>query len=304
MDFSNYIFRCHYQGSLVSVPRELTTNQKETLDAYRERQSGIGRPLTEKQKADWHSLENKLNESKIFKLSDTAKNICTDIVFYERFNRRYKLDNKYFKKGLEVEKDARDLVSEVLGTRLTIDDERKSNKWVTGKRDIKHDEVIIDIKSTYDFTSFNKHLINTNDEYYFRQLDSYMDLWGIKESLLAYVLVDSPIRTIEDEIRRVNYNENILTLDGAVNEENIGNVVDIVSNHIFTRKALEDFCLQSATIKLEWFTNFKEVPKHQRLHLIPHSFDKTRIEQRNECLKLCREHMNTIKPMNNINYKL
>lgn len=304
MDFSNYLFRCHYQGSLVSTPRELTERQAETLRAYRERAKGNGRPLTEKQTIDWHSLETKEAESKIYSLTDTAKNICTNIVFYEKFNRKFTLENKYFHKGLEVEKASRDLVSDVLGTRLIVDTERKTNDWVTGQRDIKHDDLIIDIKSTYDFVSFNKHLIDTNDEFYFRQLDSYMDLWGIKQSLLAYVLVNSPFRTIEDEIRRIDYKENIKTIEGDIRDESIERIVNVVQNHIFDRKYLEDFCQQSSSIKIEWFINFKEVPVSDRLHLIPHSYDDSRIKQRNECLRLCREFMNTVKPMNNINYNL
>lgn len=304
MDFSRYKFRCHYQGSLVSLPKQLTENQNETLKAYRDRANGIGRALTAKQKETWHSIETKNNDSQVYKLTDTAKTICTNIVFYERFNREFRLNNKYFEKGLEVEKASRDLVSEVIGTNLVADDERKENEWVTGKRDIKHDELIVDIKSTYDFVSFNKHLIDTNDEFYFRQLDSYMDLWGIKQSLLAYVLVDSPFKVIDDEIRRISYKENLITIDGDIREESIGRVVEIVKNHLFSRQALVDFCHQSVNVMIEWFTDFKEVPKSDRLHLVPHSFSKERIEQRNECLALCREHMNTVKPMNNINFKI
>ena len=46
--------------------------------------------------------------------------------------------------------------------------------------------------------------------------------------------------------------------------------------------------------------DFNEIPVEQRIHMIPHSFDKLRIQQRNECIKLAREYMNTIKPINNI----
>ena len=55
MDFSDYIFRSHYQGELVSVPKPLTNKQKETLYAFRSKEK-----LTDNQKKDWHSLENKL----------------------------------------------------------------------------------------------------------------------------------------------------------------------------------------------------------------------------------------------------
>jgi len=303
MDFSKYIFRCHYQGNLVSVPKPLTINQNETLDTYNERINNGGRPLTEKQKEDWHSLNTKLQESKIFKLSDTAKKTLSDIVFFEKYGRNYRLTNKYFDKGLAVEKEARDLISDILGQLLTSDNERKSNNWVKGLRDIKHDEIIIDNKACYNFETFNKHLTESNDEYYFRQLDCYMDLWGIKDSLLAYTLVDTPFRIIDDEIRRLNWSLNILTMDGDVIEDKIPFVVDLLQNHIYTRKGIEEYCLQSPTIKIEWFNNFKEIPKKERVHFVNHSFDKVRIEQRNECLTLAREYMNNINPINNLTIK-
>jgi hypothetical protein len=84
------------------------------------------------------------------------------------------------------------LVSEVLGRPFTKDDERRANSWVTGKRDIQDDNLIIDIKTSWSFESFNKHLLDTPNEVYLRQLDSYMDLWNINDSLLCHVLVDTP----------------------------------------------------------------------------------------------------------------
>ena len=89
-------------------------------------------------------------------------------------------------------------------------------------------------------------------------------------------------------------------MNGDVRDEFIGDVVELVCNHIFTRKGLEEYCLQSSNVHLEWFMDFNEIPVAERLHMIPHSFDKLRIQQRNECITLAREYMNTIKPINNI----
>lgn len=303
MDFSKYKFRCHYQGNLVSVPKPLTDNQKETLEAYNNRINGNGKTLTEKQKEDWHSLNTKLSDSKKYFLTDTAKKMLSDIVFFEKYGRNFRLTNKYFDKGLAVEKEARDLISDVLGQLLTSDTERKSNEWVVGSRDIKHSDLIIDNKACYNFETFNKHLTESNNEYYFRQLDSYMDLWNIKNSLLAYTLVDTPFKLIDDEIRRLNWSLDILTLEGYVKDDKIQILVDLIQNHIYTRKGIENYCMQSSIVKIEWFDNFVEIPKSERVHFVNHSFDKIRIEQRNECLSLSREYMNNINPINNLTIK-
>lgn len=306
MDFSKYKFRCHYQGNLVSVPKPLSESNTLKLSQYRERNSGIGKPLTENQRNDLIELEYKFLMSTKYELSTTAKKTLTEIVFSEKFGRRYQMENKYFEKGSFVEKESRDLLSDVLGIRLTADKERKSNDWVNGERDIKNSKVIIDIKSTYDFVTFSKHIIDSEEEHYFRQLDCYMELWDIKDSLLAFVLTDTPIDILNREITNTNYKKKLIDENGNAFDAKIPELKRIVENHIFSRQRLEEFCHQSGTIRLEWFNDFKEISIKDRVHLVPHQFDKIRIEQRNECLKLCREFMNTIKPINNlnINFKL
>ena len=298
MDFSNYIFRSHMVGNIISVPKPLTPNQAETLADYRKRQAGDGRPLTDNQVKTWHSLEHKHNESQTYKLTDTAKRICTDLVFEARTGRKSKLETKYFDKGIEKEKDARDLVSEVLGRPFTKDDERRANSWVTGKRDIQDDNLIIDIKTSWSFESFNKHLLDKPNEVYLRQLDCYMELFDIKDSLLAHVLVDTPFNLINDKIKRLDWKYNVLDINGDVRDEYIQDIVDLISLHIFTRKSIEEFCNESANIRIEWFNDFIEIPVEQRLHMVSHQFDPIRISQRNECIKLAREFMGTVKPIN------
>jgi hypothetical protein len=295
MDFSKYIFRSHYQGSLVSVPKPLTENQMSTLLKYREKEK-----LTPNQKNDWHDLEVKLNNSNKYTLSETAKNLLSNIVFYEKQSRNFILENKYFDKGIEVEKQGRDLVSKILGIKLTADEERKQNDWVNGKRDVKNNDLIIDNKACFSFETFNKHLLEKSHEYYFRQLDCYMDLWNIKDSLLAFTLVDTPFKLINDEIRREDWKKDILTIEGDIKEEKIPFVVNLIQNHIYTREKLEEYCHQSQNVKIEWFINFKEIPIKERVHFVSHSFDKARIEQRNESLTLCRQFMSDVKPMNNL----
>ncbi|MGB0896864.1 MAG: hypothetical protein ACPGRW_06050 [Flavobacteriaceae bacterium] len=295
MNFDKYIFRSHMVGKIIDVPKPLTFNQNDTLIGLRSKEK-----LTPKQKITLTSLEHKLNESKIFKLSDATKKTLNKIVFYEKTGRVKILEAKYLDKGLAKEKDARDLMSEVLDFNLIKDDERKSNDFVTGQRDIKHDEIIIDIKSSWSYESFNNLLIEKENEVNLRQMDSYMDLWKLKESIVAHVLVDTPINLINDELRRLSYKEDIMTIEGDIRDEAIPEVKTLLNNMIFTRKGLEEYCQQSINVMIEWFDDFKEVSKKERIHMIPHSFDNVRIEQRNECIKLSRKYMNTVKPINNI----
>lgn len=295
MNFDEYVFRCHMLGKIIDVPKPLTANQEETLKAYKDKET-----LTIKQHETLIALQHKLNESKKFKLSDSSKKELTKIVQYEKSGRSKILYAKYLDKGLAKEKDARDLISEVLGVNLIKDPERKTNKWVTGERDVYHDDLLIEIKTAYSFESFNNILLEKANEIYLRQNDSYMDLWGIKDGLICHVLVDTPNSLVDDEIRRLSYKEDIMTIEGDIREDAIDLVKTTVSNQIYTRKGLEEYCQWSATVHIEWFDDFIEIPVNERIHMIPNKFDKVRIEQRNECIKLGRKFMNTVKPINNV----
>ncbi|MDP9954744.1 hypothetical protein J2X97_000381 [Epilithonimonas hungarica] len=300
MDFSKHVFRCHMVGDIISVPKPLTNDQSETLIAYNSRQSGIGKPLTELQEAKRIELTHKLNESKVYKLSDGAKKLLNKIVFYEKYNRAEILSNQYTEKGLVKEKEGRDLISEVLGFPLSADDERKTNDWVTGKRDYDVDDIIIEQKTKWSFETFNDSLLEKSNETYLRQLDSYMDLWNVKDSILCHVLVDSPTNLIEKEIYKKNYDFGFMSFDGDIYDWGIDEVKTIVCNHIYTRKGLEEFCQQSPIIHIEWFDDFIELSKKDRVHMVTHPYDQARIEQRNACISLAREYMNTVIPINNI----
>lgn len=301
MNFDNYKFRSHWVGNIVSVPRPLTNDQSQTLVEYRKRKSGDGKPLTPNQEKTLTELEYKELKSKEYRLTDGQKKLLNELYFYEKYSRRKDLDIKFFKKGLEVEKSARDLLSKITGLYLTHNPENRSNDWVTGVTDVlPNNGVIIDIKSAWSFESYSNILMDSSNEKYLRQLDCYMELWQCETSLLCHVLIDTPFQIINDEIRRQAYKYQWTDFEGDIKEEFIQDVVDLVSNHIYSREALETFVLESINLNIEWFNDFVEVPEHDRVHMITHSYDSGRIEQRNECIKIAREYLNTVKPLNNI----
>lgn len=304
MDFSKYVFRSHMVGKIIDVPKPLTVNQFKMLTDYRLRFHGEGRPLTDKQKIELTSLEHRYNQSKEFKLTDSTKILLSELAFAENHGRKVSINSPKLTKGNEVEKESRDLLSRVTGLFLTACNERKTNEWVTGAIDINPKKVIIDVKSSWSWESYSKILQDKPNEIYLRQGDSYMDLWNLKDFLLCHTLVDTPFNLIDNEIKREDWKSNILTMDGDVRDESIEIIKEIITDHIFSRKGLEEYCHQSSTIHLEWFDDFVEIPEESRVHMIPHSFDPVRIEQRNECIILAREHMNTCNPINYFNKNL
>lgn len=304
MDFSNYLFRAHMVGKIIDVPKPLTPNQDKMFNDYLLRAKGEGRMLTENQQKELVSLQHKYNESQVYKLNDSTKKALAELAFAEKYKRRVEINSPYLRKGIEVEKDARDILTRVSGIFFTASEERKWNNWVTGAIDIEPDNVIIDIKSTFSWQSFCNILQDKPNEIYLRQGDSYMDLWNVKDFLLCHVLTDSPHKIIEGELRSYDYQNNILDMDGCVRDNSIDEVKNVVSNHIFSRQGLEEFCQYSTVVNIEWFNDFREIPEQERVHMVSHSFDKVRIEQRNECISLAREYMNQCKPINNFKKEL
>lgn len=301
MDFSKYRFRSHWVGNIISVPKPLTKDQKETLDSYSLRALGEGKMLTENQKKVLIDLKYKEQQSNEYRLTDGQKKLLNELYFYEKYSRRKDLDIKFFKKGLDVEKNARDLLSKVTGLYLTHSPENRKNEWVTGITDVlPTNGVVLDIKSAWNFESYSTILMDSANEKYLRQLDCYMDLWDCNRALLCHVLIDTPFQIIHDELKRQSYKYNWLDFGGNVRIEFIDDVVSLITNHIYSFKALEAFVHESINLELSWFKNFKEVPENERVHMITHEFNHERIEQRNECIKIARDYLNTVKPLNNV----
>ena len=300
MNFDKYLFRCHMVGKIIDVPKPLTDNQRETYNEFLERSNGIGRELTKNQKDTLTSLQYKKNESEIYRLNDGTKKLLSRLAYAEKYGLKIDINSPKIKKGLEVEKNSRDILTRVSGTFFTANDERKYNDFVTGEIDIKPNNTIIDIKSSWSWESYSTILEESANELYLRQGDSYMDLWGIDNFLLCHILTDTPAYLVDSELRKADYNKNILDCDGNVRDENIIDVVKIVSNLIFSEKALKEYCYTSSIVEMSWFKDWKEIPENERVHMIEHKFDKERIEQRNECIILAREYMNSVKSLNNL----
>ena len=301
MDFSKHVFRSHMVGKIINVPKPLTVNQSETLKGMKDK--GYN-DLTTTQKKTYVNLCNKYNESKKIRLTEANKTILAQLVYAHKYGRTIDINSSKLTKGIDVEKHSRDLLGRVTNLFLTASSERKTNDWVTGAIDVEPNDVIIDIKSSWSWESFSKILTDKPNEVYLRQGDCYMDLWSKKEFLLCHILVDTPYQLVERELKNEDYKNNILNVEGEVREEKIEEVKQIVTNHIFSIKALKEFCELSPIVYLEWFKDFKEIPEHERVHMIPHSLDKERIEQRNESISLARKYMKTVKPVNNFNPNL
>jgi hypothetical protein len=154
------------------------------------RASSVGYLLTEPQsKAD--------KEAGL--LSKTAQRHLLDIYIAEKYGRKKDIQTKQMKKGVAVEQDSINLLSKYMETPFEKNEERLSNAYITGLPDIINENVVIDIKSSYDLWTFLGNLPDKLDSLYYWQLMSYMWLTNAEVGYIAYCLSNTPDNIIEQE---------------------------------------------------------------------------------------------------------
>lgn len=139
-------------------------------------------------------------------LSETAKTYIQD-VFKEKELGIYKdFSSRYTDKGIQMEDEAIQFASEVLKWDFVVKNtERFNNEWLTGEPDICTDNLLADIKCSWNGSTFPMFDSALKNKDYFWQLVGYMWLTGKTKSELVYCLMDTPPQIIEDEIRRAHW---------------------------------------------------------------------------------------------------
>ena len=198
-------------------------------------------------------------------LSQTAKTYVQDLVLEEKYGIRKEFSSRYTDKGNEVEDLSIGLVNDVLNYKFIYkNDEHFTNDWITGTPDVNTDEVLIDVKSSWDASTFPFFETELPNKDYYYQLQGYMWLTGKMESVLAYCLIDTPLEMVEDEVRRAHWKLHLIEESKELREE-------IESKH-----------------------KFSHIPKNRRVKYWFVQKDESVIEQIKERVELCREYYNLL----------
>ena len=152
-------------------------------------------------------------------LSETAKSYIQDL-FKERELGIYKeFSSRYTDKGIEMEDEAIQFASEVLGWEFVVKNEtRFNNEWLTGEPDINTDSLLADIKCSWNGSTFPLFDETLKNKDYYYQLQGYMMLTGHATSELVYCLMNTPLQIVEDEIRRQHWKLNLIEEDLEVRD--------------------------------------------------------------------------------------
>lgn len=185
--------RCSAINQIMGGNIGLTDCQKTTYKSLSNKEK-----LTDKQKVTLDSLQYKLDNPE---LPTGAKTYCKKWLLDQLYHRT-KLDakSKYTEKGNLCEDDAIELIGNhfQLGMIFKNEDYRE-NDFLTGTCDIKLKDLVIDIKNSYDHSTFPLLESELNQDYY-AQIQGYLELYDINEGWIVYTLMNLPLELIEREI--------------------------------------------------------------------------------------------------------
>lgn len=194
--------------------------------------------LTDKQQNDLTALEEKdkltaLQEIKLTELKEKrdnpvlpegAKTYCKDWLSGQLLEYQTMMRNKYTDKGNIMEDEAIDFIADNLGYGFMIKNEvRKSDEWMEGECDIELKNEIIDVKNSWDASTFPLFEDKINSGYDW-QLQGYMHLYDKEKAKLIYCLMDTPEHLIEKEARWYSLSQGFDDLEESVYKKFVKNL--------------------------------------------------------------------------------
>ena len=151
-------------------------------------------------------------------LSSTTKKYLQEIHKEVVFGKTTDIQSKYLDKGKQVEDESIAMYSRINSISIEKNDRFFENDYICGTPDIVGSK-LIDIKSSWDFTTFPMHENVLPNKNYYWQMQGYMELTGLKESSVSYCLVDTPNLMIQDEIRRLSWNLGMIEVPQELESE-------------------------------------------------------------------------------------
>lgn len=131
--------------------------------------------------------------SKSETLSETTKTYVKEYITESIYGVRKEIKSKYLTKGLKLEDTAIDKAIELLDLPFAIKNEKFfEDDFFCGTPDLIVDNVVYDIKCSWDCFTFPLFENEIPNKDYFYQLQVYMHLTGCKKAVLTYVLLNTP----------------------------------------------------------------------------------------------------------------
>lgn len=214
VDWSKILIRASCTGKILANTQGsvLTDKQLDLLIFLQEKEK-----RTDKQELELQSLIQKRDTPP--KLGDTCISYLKEVYVWEKYGKEPiggSERSKYTMKGRLVEDESIMMLSRIDNIQYEKNEDRFRNDFLSGTPDIilYNNEIptkIIDIKSSYDFSTLLANEDSPLNPLYYSQMQSYMSLTGAQESEVCYCLVNCPPEQLDAEKRRLYYVMNAVT---------------------------------------------------------------------------------------------
>ena len=208
-------------------------------------------------------MTNSRSKSEV--LSKTCKSYLQELAIEEMYGIKKEFSSRYTDKGIAVERNSIDLIQLVSDFGFMYkNEEHFENDFLTGTPDVNTDNILLDVKSSYDATTFPWFEEEIPNKDYYYQLQGYMALCNKRKSVLAYCLVNTPYQIVEDEVRRAHWKEHLI-------DESEELRADVEARH-----------------------NFDHIPPEKRIKTFEVRYDKDVVKAIYERIKECRKYYETL----------
>ena len=181
----NLKFRCSSLSDIANGKSGLTAIQEKNLNDL------LGKiKLTEKQAETRDELIAKRDAP--ITLSQTGISKVETIIKQMVYGYELNIDNKYVNKGIRMEDDAIKLLSIYSGNNYSKNEKYFENDFITGTPDIIHNNKIIDIKCSWNKSTFPLFKDDAHNVQYEYQMRGYMMLTGCESAEVTYCLMTTP----------------------------------------------------------------------------------------------------------------
>lgn len=145
--------------------------------------------------------------SKSEPLGNTCKTYVKKWMLEQIYNRKIEITSKYMDKGSIVEDESIDFISAMIGIDGLIKNEKYyEDDFMTGTPDVLTADLLIEVKNSWDFSTFPYFMKESFNKDYYWQIQGYLNLTGLQKAMLVYTLQDTPIHLIHGECKRHCWN--------------------------------------------------------------------------------------------------
>ena len=187
---------------------------------------------------------------------------------YDRFE---PITSKYLEKGNEGEQTAIEMFNRITINSLVKNDERLSNEFFTGECDLLSGDLVTDIKCSWSLQTFFESKFYGDKDYEY-QLRTYMNLWEVKNSAVAYCLIDMPDMMLLSELERKSFKYGGDLPDHIAIRIVVNSMYDIDNFHRFLEMAPID--LKRVQKQIDKFVH---IPESERLAVFNFSHDDKKL---------------------------